>query len=671
MKCIVVAAAAVNQTPLDWEGNFERIKEVIKTAEQAQVGLLCLPEMCITGYGCEDAFLSNDVHQRALDMLVKISRLTNMALCVGLPVVYRNALYNCIAMIQGGRIVGFVPKQHLAGDGIHYEPRWFKPWPAGVDGELSFSVEGFESYLTTDIPIGDLCFDFSGIRVGFEICEDAWVAERPGSLLARRGVDIILNPSASHFAFGKQDIRKRFVIEGSRAFSVTYVYANLLGNEAGRAIYDGECLIASGGKLLAQGQRFYMQDSTLTIAVVDVDATRTRQIGTASYTPDFNQAEAGVFSGVSLPVSSDMPTNPIADLPELPPTLEFSHAVSLGLFDYLRKSRSKGFVISLSGGADSAACAYLVRTMVARGLNELGEAKFCKRLGMPWSEGTYNREAIRASICRQLLTCVYQSTKNSSETTLNAAKAVAKDAGAKFHSIDVDKLVNDYTSIVAVALQHDFSWEKDDLALQNIQARVRAPSVWMIANVENKLLITTSNRSEAAVGYCTMDGDTAGSIAPLGGIDKDFLLRWLRSVGSDEPLYAFPKEGLGLILKQAPTAELRPGESQTDEKDLMPYSVLEFIEDKAVLERRSPRDVYLLLRENNRAHFLDAPTAYMYVEKFFKLWCRNQWKRERYALSFHVDDKNLDPRSWCRFPVLSGGYEVELRELKQELGLGL
>lgn len=131
-----------------------------------------------------------------------------------------------------------------------------------------------------------------------------------------------------------------------------------------------------------------------------------------------------------------------------------------------------------------------------------------------------------------------------------------------------------------------------------------------------------------------------------------------------------------LILAQSPTAELRPGSNQTDEKDLMPYEVLNFIEDRALLDRMSPGDVFLALRgkldarsKGRNTSPVNVATVYGYVEKFYRLWCRNQWKRERYALSFHVDDKNLDPRSWCRFPVLSGGYEVELRELKKDLGL--
>ncbi len=141
--------------------------------------------------------------------------------------------------------LGFVAKQFLAGDGIHYEPRWFKPWPAGRRATRRRSKAATIRSATS-------IFDCGGVRIGFEICEDAWVANRPGGDLSLHGVDVILNPSASHFAFGKIEVRQRFVLEGSRAFGVSYVYANLLGNEAGRAIYDGGALIASGGKLLGR-----------------------------------------------------------------------------------------------------------------------------------------------------------------------------------------------------------------------------------------------------------------------------------------------------------------------------------------------------------------------------------------------------------------------------------
>ncbi|HEY1788351.1 MAG TPA: NAD+ synthetase, partial [Verrucomicrobiae bacterium] len=118
--------------------------------------------------------------------------------------------------------------------------------------------------------------------------------------------------------------------------------------------------------------------------------------------------------------------------------------------------------------------------------------------------------------------------------------------------------------------------------------------------------------------------------------------------------------------QQAPTAELRPADRhQTDEDDLMPYDILDAIERAAIRDKNSPVEVFELLRgqfPNETPRQLG-----LWVERFFKLWCRNQWKRERYAPSFHLDDENLDPKTWCRFPILSGGFETELSELRQLL----
>lgn len=656
MKLVKVAAAALNQTPLDWTGNKDNILEAIRQAQEQNVNILCLPEMCISGYGCEDRFLSPDVAERSFKALHEIAKHTEgIVVCVGLPLYWRGALYNVIAVVQNRDILGFVAKQHLAGDGLHYENRWFKPWPVGHKDVVENMIK-VPSYPGGDrFPIGDLQFNFFGIRVGFEICEDAFVADRPGARLARKGVDIILNPSASHFAFGKRELRKRLVTEGSRAFSASYVYANLLGNEAGRAIYDGECLIASGGIMISSGTRFSYKNVALTAAIVDVEFTRTQQASTASFTPDHSPTHwiEGYSVECRFGVVPTLPTPSFQrDVFE-----EFMDAVPLALFDYMRKSHTKGFVISLSGGADSAAVAMLVKLMVRNGLKELGLDEFLRKTGLP--------DMPEAFIMRKILTCVYQATSNSSTTTLDAARVVANGIGSKFVDIDIDPIVKAYESVIAVALQYELDWAKDDITRQNTQARARAPSAWMIANIEGKLLLTTSNRSESAVGYCTMDGDTAGGLGPIGGIDKDFLLRWL----TYRPLYDdFPF--LECIIKQKPTAELRPGNSQTDEADLMPYNILEMIENLAILERKGPMDVFNSIRgyssgfgpENLKRLYYD-------VEKFFKLWCRNQWKRERYALSFHVDDRNLDPRSWCRFPVLSGGFEVELDELKKTFGI--
>jgi NAD+ synthase (glutamine-hydrolysing) len=500
------------------------------------------------------------------------------------------------------------------------------------------------------------------VRIGFEICEDAWVARRPGASLSLQGVDLILNPSASHFAFGKHAVRQRFVLEGSRAFGVTYVYANLLGNEAGRVIYDGDAFLASNGRLVAQGPRFSFAEVQLTSAVIDLDATRTLQQRTASFRPEAFESAARIVSPFAPPASALEP----AQLAEEPWAAgmrakeeEFVRAEALALFDYVRKSRSMGFVLSLSGGADSSATAALVRLMVELGTRELGFAGFARRLPhLPALAAC----TTASQMMHHLLLCVYQSTKNSSPATLAAARVVAEAVGAGFHVFDIDPFVTDYTAMVERALGRPLTWQADDTALQNIQARVRSPGVWMLANVRNALLLSTSNRSEAAVGYATMDGDTSGGLAPIAGIDKNFLRRFLRWLEVEGPHGVGPMPALAVVNAQAPGPELRPLEAkQTGEGDLMPYDLLDAVERASIRDKLLPVEVYARMRSDFPQH---APRELAtWIDRFFKLWCRNQWKRERYAPSFHLDDENLDPKTWCRFPILSSGFARELAEL--------
>ena len=185
----------------------------------------------------------------------------------------------------------------------------------------------------------------------------------------------------------------------------------------------------------------------------------------------------------------------------------------------------------------------------------------------------------------------------------------------------------------------------------------------MLANIRNALLLATSNRSEAAVGYATMDGDTCGGLSPVGGIDKAFLRQWLRWMESTGPSGGSAISSLKFVNCQQPTAELRPADNgQTDEGDLMPYPLLDAIEGAAIRDKAMPAEVLSQMKTQFPDYTDEQLTAW--ITRFFQLWSRNQWKRERYAPSFHVDDENLDPKTWCRFPILSGGYSRELRSLK-------
>lgn len=622
MSILKVAGAALNQTPLDWKNNVAHIKQAILQAKVQAVDIFCLPELCITGYGCEDMFLSEWIYDKAAELLEEIRReCTDITVALGIPVRHKGKNYNTACFIQNTRILGFSAKQNLPNEGVHYESRWFVPWPAYETDQVEVNGQLYN--------IGDIVYHLHGIKIAFEICEDAWREEsRPGWHHKERGVDLILNPSASHFAFEKTHFREKLVLSGSADFNCAYLLVNMVGNEAGRMVYDGEILIAQKGKLLKKNNRFSFQDISMLSATID-----------------FRHSERSEFAE-----SEDSSQKEI----------EFTKAECLALYDYLRKSSSKGFVLSLSGGADSSTCAVLVTEMIKRGLVELGLETFLQNIGLAeLTDEALQLETLEEQRCfltSKILTTAYQATVNSSDKTFDAAKTLATSIGATFYSWHIDEQVTDSITTIEEAIQRKLTWEHDDITLQNIQARARSPIIWMLANINNALLITTSNRSEGDVGYATMDGDTSGSIAPIAAVDKQFILQWLKWA---EEVLGY--KGLGPVNQINPTAELRPLEQeQSDEADLMPYPILVLIERLAIRDRHSPMDIYHILNEQK---IESSEKLKQYITKFFRLWSRNQWKRERTAPAFHIDDFNVDPRTWCRFPILSGGFQEELEEL--------
>ena len=616
MRQFRIGIGTVNQTPLDWSENIKNIENVLEIARNNKVEILCLPELSVTGYGCEDLFLSKWLPEKALGYLPGlISQTENLLTSFNIPLRFKGKLYNSAVVVHNKSILGVYTKQYMALDGVHYEPRWFEPWPVGEKEEIDLFGEL--------VPIGDLTFDFEDWKIGFEICEDAWRGkDRPACRLYERKVNLILNPSASHFAMQKTTERIDLVKTSSEKFDCTYVYANLLGNEAGRMIYDGEMMIAQKGELLLRNELLS-------------------------------------FSPYQLLYSDVRPEGPSGPKRESissvePKEVEFPKATALALFDYLRKSKTKGYTLSLSGGADSATCAVMVSEMVKRGIETYGNEEFCKKINQPQLTHLSEKE-----IMAKILFTAYQGTRNSSETTLNAARNLAHSIGATFYDWTIDHAIDSYSSTISEAINRELTWEQDDLALQNIQARARSPIIWMLTNITNTLLLTTSNRSEGDVGYTTMDGDTSGSLAPISSVDKHFIRNWLK-YAEKEMGYS----GLKSINELSPTAELRPkDQNQTDEDDLMPYDIMVEIEKLAIRDHKSPKEVLteLTLKKLEPNSILKE-----HVVKFFKLWSRNQWKRERLAPAFHLDEFNVDPRTWCRFPILSAGYQEELQELIED-----
>ena len=611
---IRIASSNLNQTPLDWEKNLNNIKESIDLARKNNVKILCLPELAITGYGCQDLFYHNWFINKSYELLNEIKLLTkSITVIVGHPISFKEKLYNSCCIIKNQKILGFFLKSNLPNDGIHYEKRWFEAWKFGKVDKINFNEESY--------PIGTIQIEYSNnLTLGFEICRDMWGIERPANYISTKKNLIIFNPIASHFAFKKFDFRKDLVVDSSKKFNCTYISVNLLGNESGKVIFEGDTILASKGELISVNNRFSFDDYSFSF-----------------YDIDFN--------------------NIIAEKNYMTPNIfeEFIDAFSLGLSNYLFKSKLNGFALSLSGGLDSSCIAILIYEMIKRIVIKKGVEEINQKLNLNLEKSNDLHSNVRIIINKILFTA-YQETENSSETTKESAKILSNFIGSNHYEWSIDTEVNGIIDKISLATSRSYTWDKDDLALQNIQARVRSPFIWFIANSNNLLLLSTSNRSESSVGYSTMDGDSSGSISPIAGIDKIFIKNLLKYLQNE-----FSYECLSKVLKLKPSAELKPlNYKQYDENDLMPYEILSKIERYFIKERKSPIEIFNKLKKDKIA---EENSLKKFIKTFFDLLGKNQWKRERTAPSFHFDDYSLDSALWFRFPILSKNFKEELKKL--------
>ena len=611
---IRIASSNLNQTPLDWNRNLKNIKKSIELAKKNKVEILCLPELSITGYGCQDLFYHQWFIEKSYEILDEIIEYTeSITLIIGNPVIHKEKLYNGCCIIKDKNILGFFTKSNLPNDGIHYEKRWFDSWELGKIDQIKYNNKKY--------PIGNIQIEYNkDITLGFEICRDMWDEERPANYIKTKKNLIIFNPLASHYAFKKFDFRKKLVLESSEKYNCSYLSVNLLGNESGKVIFEGDTILASKGKLLSINNRFSFDK--LSYSHYDID-----------------------FVNKPNEISYESPI--IYE--------EFLDAFSLGLSDYLFKSKVKGFALSLSGGLDSSSIAILIYEMVKRILERKGTEIFNKELSLNINFTDKIHLNVK-NVIKEILFTAYQETQNSSKETKESAKILSDFIGSSHYEWSIDSEIRSITDKISNETIKTYSWEEDDITLQNVQARVRSPFIWFIANANNLLLLSTSNRSESSVGYSTMDGDSSGSISPIAGVDKIFIKKLL--------IYLKEKYNytcLDNVLSLKPSAELKPSNrKQYDEDDLMPYNILSKIERKFVKDRKSPKEIYHILK---RKELTDDKTLKKHIKDFFQLLGRNQWKRERTAPSFHFDDYSLDSSSWFRFPILSNNFEEEIKNL--------
>ena len=607
-----MSVGQINTVSLDIKGNKERILEACTKAVDNACGILLLPELTLSGVNCAHLFQVKSFVKQCEEELINLTKElpAGLVVALGLPLIAKSGrIYNAYAAIRRNEVLGVTFKYiYNYHDPLDDSFRYF----AAGQNEEEFVI-GSKVFSVSSRVIN--CRGFS-LGVAF----DDW----PVGL---QDCDIVIIPNAQPYELDSLKKRQEQLINLSKEVKGVVAATNILGCEGGTLIYDGQGLIAKDGKIIASSRPFNFKRSNILCK------------------------ECGIYAG-------DTEYD------------EIIRAISLGLFDWMVKTRSKGFALSLSGGADSALCASAVAVGQACALEDLGAGAYLKlmaSLGINLPMVGDDHEAyIKNTVLPLVLTTVYQASKNSGKVTRNAASKLASCLGATHYELEIAKAVDVYVKLFdKLHRGNTLSWDKDDLTLQNIQARSRLPSIWMFANRENKLLISTGNLSEAVVGYCTMDGDTAGGVDPIGGIGKSRILKINRHIAEDGVKlfangYTFSIPDMSYVVNQEPTAELRPGGEQKDEKDLMPYVLLDAIRSLFNVNKLSPLEIFNTLSKDERFSNIAENELEEHIKRYFRLNARSQWKRKRFAATFHIEKDSCDVWS---LPILNDSMENMINEL--------
>lgn len=670
MQLTTLATCNLNQWALDFEGNYQRIAASIRQAKAAGARYRLGPELEISGYGCEDAFLEGDTIRHSWEVLATIldSDLTDGILCdIGMPLMHKNVRYNGRVLALNRQILLIRPKLILADDGNYREPRWFAPWqrPRTVeDHSLPRMIQAVTGQ--TAVPFGDGALALRDTVLASETCEELFAVDSPNTYLGLNGVEIIANGSGSHHELRKLHRRIDLIKNATAKGGGIYLYANQQGCDGGRLYFDGCALIAVNGQIVAQGSQFSPQDVEVITATIDLEDVRAYRgaIGSRQIQASESQVVPRVQADFELThaqrqLSPSQPQTIFYHSPEE----EIAYGPACWLWDYLRRSGMSGFFLPLSGGSDSASVAAQVGIMCQIVVAEVadGNEQVLEDVRRVVAEADYV-PTDAAELAGRLLFSCYMGTKNSSKETRKRAKLIAQQIGASHLDIDIDtvvtaghKLFSKVTGKTPQFKVHGGS-RAENLALQNIQARLRMVLSYLFAQllpwVNGRrgalLVLGTGNVDEALRGYLTKYDCSSADINPIGGISKVDLRRFLNWAATQK---GYPV--LAEVVAAPPTAELEPlteTYTQHDETDMgMSYQELSRFGRLRKVDRCGPLAMFeKLVFEWD--HLPPAEVAEK-VKHFFTYYAVNRHKQTVLTPAYHAesyspDDNRFDLRQF-------------------------
>ena len=650
---VKVASAVPVVKVADCLQNIKEIESLIAQAEGRNVELIVFPELCITGYSCQDLFrqqLLLDAAEHSLMQLLDFSRQLDIISVVGLPVVVGGQLLNCAAVIQRGSILGIVPKTYLPNYNEFYEKRWFASAQDLRPTEIHFA--GHNVIVTPDPQLFRTC---EGVTFGVEICEDVWAPTPPSNHLTLAGAEIVCNLSASNELIGKHAYLKALLAQQSARTIAGYIYSSAgYGESTQDVVYGGNALIYEDGKLLAEGQRF-ATESQMQTAQIDVERLRSDRRNNTTFVNAQRRMATEVIRLVQAITTQphdfvlEREVNPLPFIPTSDDMQQscdeiFSIQV-MGLAKRLAHTRSTKVVIGVSGGLDSTlALLVCVKTFDRLKLDRRGIVG----VTMP-GFGTTDR-------------------------TYRNAIDLMQSLGVTIREISIAKSVTQHFEDIG----HDISVH--DVTYENAQARERTQILMDLANQVGALVIGTGDLSELALGWATYNGDHMSMYAVNASVPKTLIKYLVRFVAQtvDEQSAATLLD----IIDTPISPELIPADRQGNitqkTEDLVgPYELHDFFLYYFLRHGFRPFKIYMLAQkafgenrqDERRAGTYTDATILRWLKTFCSRFFAQQFKRSCLPDGPKVGSVSLSPRGDWRMPSDAVAalwmQEVEAIEAKQ------